>query len=134
MVYGWEVGNFMSQVDKLNYLPLLFWFILAFSFFYILIFSFFLPLVFGGLKVRGFFFHLLLIDLISLSVLDFFLMLNFVSGFSFFFIDLVFFFFKSVFLVNFFNFYFKSSNFFCYILEDDIIYFEEVEVLMLPEE
>ena len=42
----------MSQVDKLNYVPLLIWFIVFFVFLYIVIFCKFLPLAYSILFVR----------------------------------------------------------------------------------
>jgi len=45
----------MSQIDKLNFVPHLFWFIILFLLFYFLVFSYFLPLVYQTLKVRRFF-------------------------------------------------------------------------------
>ena len=47
----------MSQVDKVNYLPLLFWFIILFIIFYIAILIFFIPLLHSSLKVRQLFFY-----------------------------------------------------------------------------
>ena len=42
----------MAQADKLNYLPLLFWFIFIFLFFYFIINIFILPLLFSIFKVK----------------------------------------------------------------------------------
>lgn len=42
----------MSQVDKLNYVPLLIWFIIFFAFLYMVIFCKFLPLAYTILFVR----------------------------------------------------------------------------------
>lgn len=43
----------MSQVDFINYVPLLVWSIIALLFFYFLIFVYILPLFFNALKVRS---------------------------------------------------------------------------------
>ena len=50
----------MSQLDKLNYLPILFWFLVFFFIMYFLLFSYILPLIFGSLKVRELFYRQLL--------------------------------------------------------------------------
>jgi hypothetical protein len=50
----------MSQLDKLNYLPLLFWFLVFFILMYFILFSYILPLIFSGLKVRELFYRHLL--------------------------------------------------------------------------
>jgi hypothetical protein len=47
----------MSQLDKLTYFPILFWFFISFIFFYFFMFSFFIPLIFTGLSVREQFFE-----------------------------------------------------------------------------
>ena len=44
----------MSQIDKLVYIPLLFWFVVLFIIFYFIMLAFFLPLIFKVLKVRRF--------------------------------------------------------------------------------
>lgn len=50
----------MSQIDKLNYIPHLFWFILLFFIFYFLIFSYILPLIYQTLKVRELFLNFII--------------------------------------------------------------------------
>lgn len=50
----------MSQIDKLNYIPLLFWFLIFFSFFYFILVIYVLPLIFSALRVRSLFFNHLL--------------------------------------------------------------------------
>jgi hypothetical protein len=50
----------MSQVDFVNYIPLLIWSIISFLIFYCLIFMYILPLFFNSLKVRAFFYQDLL--------------------------------------------------------------------------
>jgi len=45
----------MSQIDKLNFVPHLFWFVVLFFIFYFLIFSYILPLIYQTLKVRELF-------------------------------------------------------------------------------
>jgi len=45
----------MSQIDKLNFIPHLFWFLILFFIFYFLIFSYILPLIYQALKVRELF-------------------------------------------------------------------------------
>jgi hypothetical protein len=42
----------MSQIDKIIYLPLLFWFIILFAFLYIVIFSLFSIIIFTTVKTR----------------------------------------------------------------------------------
>lgn len=42
----------MSQIDKLNYMPILMWFVLLFVLFYVLIFSFTLPLIYTMMQIR----------------------------------------------------------------------------------
>lgn len=46
----------MSQVDKLNYIPLLFWFLLIFLLIYFIIFTLIIPLLHSVSRVRVFFF------------------------------------------------------------------------------
>jgi len=46
----------MSQIDKLNYIPLLFWFMFFFFFLYGLLLIYILPFIFGTLRVRTLFF------------------------------------------------------------------------------
>jgi hypothetical protein len=53
----------MSQVDKLNYLPMILWFVIFLVVFYFMIFSFILPLIFSSLSVRFLFFDNLLKNL-----------------------------------------------------------------------
>lgn len=48
----------MAQVDKLNYLPLLFWFVLLFVAIYIVILTRFLPMLYSMLKTRRLFFSM----------------------------------------------------------------------------
>ena len=50
----------MSQIDKLNFIPHLFWFILLFLFFYFLVFSYVLPLIYQTLKVRELFLNFII--------------------------------------------------------------------------
>jgi len=45
----------MSQIDKLNFIPHLFWFLVLFFLFYFFIFSYILPLIYQSLKVRELF-------------------------------------------------------------------------------
>jgi len=52
----------MSQVDKVNYLPLLFWFVILFFVFYFIIFTFILPMLYTTLKVRQLFFFELILE------------------------------------------------------------------------
>lgn len=56
----------MSQVDKLNYLPMILWFVIFLAFFYFMIFSFILPLIFSSLSVRFLFFDNLLKNLLAI--------------------------------------------------------------------
>lgn len=56
----------MSQVDKVNYFPLLFWFIILFLVFYALLYIFFIPLVHSSLKVRRLFFGQGIYDFLNL--------------------------------------------------------------------
>jgi hypothetical protein len=102
----------MSQVDKLNYLPLLFWFFICLFIFYFLIFTFILPLIFGSLKVRGFIYFWLLSDSFGFHFFDFFNLIFYLSNFFFYLLRL---FFSSlnrriIFKDNYF--FFKSKAFF----------------------
>jgi len=49
----------MSQIDLLNFLPHLIWFVSLGLVFYFLIFSFILPMIFESLKLRRLFFNFL---------------------------------------------------------------------------
>lgn len=42
----------MSQIDKVNYIPVLFWFVVLFIAFYALIYSFTLPLLYSVKQMR----------------------------------------------------------------------------------
>lgn len=53
----------MSQIDKLVYMPLLFWFWILFVLFYFFVFSYFLSFFFYTFKTRLFLFN----ELINLS-------------------------------------------------------------------
>jgi hypothetical protein len=57
-----EVTDNMSQVDKLVYVPLLFWFVVLFFLLYVGVFCYLLPLFFGAFKTRRLFFFDLLIS------------------------------------------------------------------------
>lgn len=46
----------MAQVDKLNYFPNLFWFILLFILTYFIIFCYILPFLYSSLKTRNLFY------------------------------------------------------------------------------
>lgn len=50
----------MAQVDKLNYFPNLFWFILLFILTYFIMFCYILPFLYSSLKIRNLFFNLLI--------------------------------------------------------------------------
>jgi len=50
----------MSQIDKLNFIPHLFWFVLLFIIFYFLVFSYILPLIYQTLKVRELFLNFII--------------------------------------------------------------------------
>lgn len=50
----------MSQIDKLNYIPHLFWFLILFFLFYFLVFSYILPLIYQTLKVRELFLNFII--------------------------------------------------------------------------
>lgn len=47
----------MSQVDRLVYVPLLFWFVILLLLLYFVVYSYFLPLFFTAFKVRRLFFY-----------------------------------------------------------------------------
>lgn len=55
----------MAQIDKLNYLPLLVWFLVFFIFFYFYLVIYVLPVIFGALKVRRLFFNSLINELLD---------------------------------------------------------------------
>ena len=55
----------MSQIDKLNFLPHLFWFFVLFGIFYFIVFSYILPMIFQALETRSIFFYALLEDSFS---------------------------------------------------------------------
>src|ERR1044072_9221275 len=75
-----EVTDNMSQVDKLVYVPLLFWFVVLFLSLYFLVFCYLLPLFFTAFKTRRLFFiDLLLSNRFALDALATF---NFVALFS----------------------------------------------------
>jgi len=57
----------MSQVDFINYVPLLIWSIASLLFFYFLIFVYILPLFFNALKVRSLYYK----DLIQIARLNY---------------------------------------------------------------
>lgn len=102
----------MSQVDKLTYLPLLFWFFICFFFFYFVIFTFILPLIFGSLKTRGFIYFWLLSDSFSFHSFEFFNVILYISNFFFYFLRTFFLSFnRSVFFKKY-LFFFKSKVFF----------------------
>jgi len=63
----------MSQIDKLNFLPNLFWFLVLFIVFYFLIFSYILPLIFQSLQLRSIFFASLLEENFSFNIFYFFI-------------------------------------------------------------
>jgi len=50
----------MSQIDKVIYIPLLFWFWILFISFYFFIFSYFLAFLYSTLKLRNLFFDKLI--------------------------------------------------------------------------
>lgn len=50
----------MAQVDKLNYFPNLFWFILLFILTYFIMFCYILPFLYSSLKTRNLFYSLLI--------------------------------------------------------------------------
>lgn len=97
----------MSQIDKFNYFPILFWFILLFVLFYSFIFLSILPLIYSGLSVRKFFYVDLLLRIVSKSVLLVFLVLvDFYSDFFLYFFS----FFRSLDVLKVF-FFFSKYNF-----------------------
>lgn len=65
---------FMSQIDKLNFVPHLFWFIFLFFIFYFLIFSYILPLIYQTLKIRELFLNLIINE--SLLYNNFFIVIS----------------------------------------------------------
>jgi len=58
----------MSQIDKLNFLPHLFWFFVLFGVFYFIVFSYILPLIYQSLELRSIFFNSLLSDSLSFNI------------------------------------------------------------------
>lgn len=84
----------MAQIDKLNYLPLLCWFLVLFILLYFYLFTQILPLVFSALHTRGLFFRDLLREASLVS--NFFFFLCFCAK------DLVFFRFIFLLLISFF--------------------------------
>lgn len=68
----------MAQVDKLNYIPNLFWFILLFIFTYFVIFCYILPFLYSSLKTRNFYYHSLIRGLKNMNM--FVLILNIFSN------------------------------------------------------
>jgi hypothetical protein len=42
----------MSQIDKVNYIPVLFWFVIVFIVFYALLYTFTLPLLYSARQMR----------------------------------------------------------------------------------
>jgi hypothetical protein len=55
----------MAQIDKLNYVPLLVWFLVFFVFFYFYLLIYVLPFIFGALRVRALFFNYLVDKLLD---------------------------------------------------------------------
>src|SRR5579875_1783421 len=49
----------MSQVDKLNYVPLLVWFVILITLLYLVVYVHFLPLAFSIVSIRTKFLHVL---------------------------------------------------------------------------
>lgn len=67
----------MSQIDRLNFVPHLFWFIILFLVFYFLIFSYLLPVLFQSMETRSLFFESLLKDSLAFNIFYyFFIVLN----------------------------------------------------------
>lgn len=60
----------MSQIDKANFIPNLFWFLVLFFFLYLYIVACFLPMIYQSLKIREFFFLSLIVESIILDVLS----------------------------------------------------------------
>lgn len=54
----------MSQIDKLNYVPLLFWFLIFFGFLYFYLVLYILPFIFGSLRTRALFFNYLVNEIL----------------------------------------------------------------------
>lgn len=63
----------MSQIDKITYLPLLFWFIILFSLFYIFIYAYFLKFVLLAFNTRNRLFN----ELVDFSINAYVLVLLF---------------------------------------------------------
>lgn len=63
----------MSQIDKLTFVPHLFWYCILFLIFYFLMFSYVLPLIFQTLKVRNFFFFSTIYATLLYNVFYFFI-------------------------------------------------------------
>ena len=62
----------MSQIDRVVYVPLLFWFCILFAFFYFFIFSYFLSYFFFVFRTRKIFIDMLFVHLFnSFFVYDF---------------------------------------------------------------
>jgi hypothetical protein len=67
----------MSQVDKVVYIPLLFWFIILFLGLYLVVYSYFLPLLFSSFKTRRLFFiHLIYSSSLGTSLIRFLSLYN----------------------------------------------------------
>jgi hypothetical protein len=60
----------MSQIDKLNYMPILFWFLVFFIGLYFILFVYILPLIFSGVKVRSLFFKQLIEEMVIISIFN----------------------------------------------------------------
>ena len=124
----------MSQVDKLNYLPLLFWFLILILIFYFLVFSFLLPLLFSSLKTRGIFFFILVDDIVGLYGFDFNLILIFIKGFNWGISKRIYSLFVWMIFLKSFFIDLKLSNLFeLTILQEDISKLEE-DLIEIPEE
>lgn len=63
----------MSQIDKVTYLPLLFWFIILFSLFYIVVYAYFLKFVLLAFNTRNRLFN----ELVDFSINAYVLVLLF---------------------------------------------------------
>jgi len=71
----------MSQVDLINYIPLIFWFIIFFVVLYCLIFMYILPLIYSALKVRVCFLKSLIKEIKEIFLLNLNLIrLNFLNN------------------------------------------------------
>jgi hypothetical protein len=63
----------MSQIDKVNYIPVLFWFVVLFIAFYALLYTFTLPLLYSAKQMREKVYKSSGESLVHLKANDFFL-------------------------------------------------------------